>query len=147
MAGKYTAESTIATALSTELNSLANAGISSASPALSNDGTGERDFFGNFEIYIAAQGTNRSAGASISLYVIPEVDDTNYGSSVGECLDNYFAGSVAVDDAALAARYIILEGVKLPPSDFKVVLKNDTGQAFAASGNTVKFKRHGYEDV
>ena len=147
MAGKFTAEGTIATVLTTELNSLADAGISSASSAESNDAAAERHLFANFEIYIAAQGTNRTAGASISLYVIPEVDDTNYGATTDECLNNYYAGSVSVDDAALAARYLILEDVKLPPSDFKVVLKNDTGQALAASGNTVKYRTFGYEDV
>lgn len=146
MASKYTARGTITTVLSTELNSLASATACSASSAQANKGSGKRDNLAQFEIYIAAQGTNRAAGASISLYIIPEVDGTNYASITDECLNNYFAGSVSVDDGATAARYLVMEA-KLPPSDWKAILYNGTGQAFASSGNTVKYRTFGYEDV
>jgi len=147
MAGKYTAEGILEACLTTELNGLANAGISAAGPSISNDATGERDFFGNFELYIAAQGTNRTAGAACHLYLIPEVDDVNYGSTVGACLDNYYRGPVSIDDGALAFRTLIFEDVKLPVGDFKCVIKNSTGQTLAATGNTLKFRRHAYEDA
>lgn len=146
MASKYTARGTITTVLSTELNSLATATACSASSAQSNEGSGERDILAQFEIYIATQGTNRSAGASIALYIIPEVDGTNYAATTDECLNNYLAGSVSVDDGATAARYLVMDA-KLPPSDWKAILVNSTGQAFASSGNTVKYRTYGYEDV
>ena len=145
MAYKHSALETIFTALSTELNSLANGVACSPSSAFDNDDAAQRWPTAMVEIYIAAQGTARSAGASVSLYIIPTTDGTNYGDNTDECLENYAVGHYSLDDAT-TARYITAR-VHLPPSDYKVVLKNSTGQAFAASGNTVKFREFTAEDV
>jgi len=145
MAYKHSALETIFTALSTELNSLANDTACSPSSTLDNDSVGQRWPAAMVEIYIAAQGTARAAGASVSLYIIPTTDGTNYGDETDECLDNYIAKHFALDDTT-TARYITGR-VNLPPTDYKVVLKNNTGQAFAASGNTVKLREFTAEDV
>jgi hypothetical protein len=145
MAYKHSALETIFTALSTELNSLANATACSASSAFDNDSVGQRWTAAMVEIYIATQGTARSAGASVSLYIIPTTDGTNYGDTTDECLDNYSVGHYGLDDTT-TARYITGR-IHLPPTDYKVVLKNNTGQAFAASGNTVKLREFTSEDV
>lgn len=143
MATLFTAEDTIETWMSTDLNALADA-TNVLSSALSNDAaTTERRPYANIEIFTGTQ-TARSTDAVISLYIIPEVDDTNYGDATN--YENYYIGSVSLD-AAVTARYSIITMVTLPPSDFKIVLRNDTGQAFAATGNTVKAKRFGFEDV
>jgi len=145
MAALWTAEDTIETWLSTELNSLADATNSATSSAKSNDASStERRLYANVEIYIATQGSARAGDANVSLYIIPEVDDANYGDAAN--YQNYYAGSISLD-AATTARYNILRNVLLPPSDFKVMLRNDTGQALAASANTVKAKRFSAEDV
>lgn len=147
MPANYTARASAATVLTTELNSLASGALSAASAAQDNDTAGLRDLFAQVEIYIAAQGTNRSAGAYLALYLIPELDGTNYGSTNDECAENYFAGSVSLDDGALAARYLIIDQVRLPVGDFKVALRNGTGQTLAASGNTVKLRAYTIEDA
>lgn len=134
MASKYTARGTITTVLSTELNSLVSATACSASSAQANEGSGERDNLAQFEIYIAAQGTNRAAGASISLYIIPEVDGTNYASITDECLNNYFAGSVSVDDGATAARYLVMEA--------KAHRQAETTRALATRRRLLMLVRH-----
>ena len=146
MAAKYTAEGVLTTVLTTELDGLADDGTSALSPTKSNDAVSERDLVANFELFIATQGTARTAGAFVSLFIIPEVDDVNFGDVVGDCLLNYFVGSVLLD-ASVNARYVILEDVKIPPSDFKIVLQNQTGQALAATGNTVKYRVYSYEDA
>jgi len=145
MSTLWTAEDSIETWLSTELNSLADATNSSASAAKSNDASStERRLYANIEIYSAAQGSARATDAVVSVYLIPEVDDTNYGDTTNYY--NYHVGTVKLD-AATTARYNIIRNVLLPPSDFKVLLRNDTGQALASSGNTVKAKRFSVEDV
>jgi hypothetical protein len=147
MSIKYTALETIFSALTTELNSLADGSACTASSAFDNDtATTARFTNAMVEIYIATQGTNRAVGASVSLYVIPTTDGTSYGDATAECLENYRVGTYSLDDTATAARYITGR-IQLPPVDYKVVLKNDTGQALAASGNTVKFREFGYENV
>lgn len=147
MPANYTARGTAATVLTTELNSLTNGSVCSLSSSQDNDTAGTRDLYAQAEIYIAAQGTNRGAGAHVALYLVPESDGTNYGATTDECLDNYFAGSASLDDAALAARYLIIDRVRLPVGDFKVALKNNTGQTLASSGNTVKLRSYTVEDA
>lgn len=147
MTANYTARGTATTVLTTELNSLASAGVSAASSVQDNDTAGARDTMAQFEAYIAAQGANRAAGAYIALYLVPELDGTNYGATTDECLDNYFAYSWSLDDAALAARYLVADCVRLPVGDWKAVIKNGTGQALAASGNTIKYRVYSLEDA
>jgi hypothetical protein len=147
MPANYTARGTQTSVLTTELNSLASAAVCTASAAQDNDTAGTRDTYAQFEVYLAAQGSNRTAGASISLYLVPESDGTNYGNTTDECLDNYLAWSWGLDDAALAARYLIADCVRLPVGDWKALIKNSTGQAFASSGNTVKYRVWTYEDA
>jgi hypothetical protein len=147
MANKYTARVAAVTVLSTEMNSITNGSVSTLSAAQDNTTAGTRYPLAQVEIYIAAQGTNRAVGAYVALYFIPELDGTNYGNTTDECLDNYFVGSASLDDAALAARYLILDQVKLPVGNYKVAVKNGTGQSFAATGNTVKLRAYSNEDA
>lgn len=147
MPANYTARATAATVLTTELNSLTSGSVCTASASQDNDTAGTRDLYAQAEIYLAAQGTNRAAGAYVAIYLVPELDGTNYGTVTDECLDNYYVGSASLDDAALAARYAIIDHVRLPVGDYKVALKNGTGQTFAASGNTVKLRAYTVEDA
>jgi len=100
MPANYTARGTAATVLTTELNSLAGSAVSALSAAQDNDTAGTRDLYAQAEIYIAAQASNRAAGAYVALYLVPELDGTNYGATTDECLDNYFVGSASLDDGA-----------------------------------------------
>jgi len=147
MPANYTARASAATVLTTELNSLANGALSAVSAAQDNDTAGLRDLYAQAEIYIAAQGTNRAAGAYVALYLIPELDGTNFGNTTDECAENYFAASVSLDDAATAARYAVVDQVRLPVGDYKVALRNGIGQAFASTGNTVKMRAYSIEDA
>ena len=147
MPANYTARGTAATVLTTELNSLTSGSVSALSAAQDNDTAGARDLYGQVEIYWAAQGTNRAAGAYVALYLVPELDGTNFGATTDECLDNYFVGSASLDDGALAARYLIIDRVRLPVGYFKAALRNGTGQTSAATGNTVKIRNYTVEDA
>jgi len=146
MALKYTALETIFTGLGTELNSLANGSAAVSSSPFSNDDAAERFPRAMVEINIATQGSNRTAGASVSLYVIPTTDGTNFGATTDECLDGHLAGVFPLDDGATTAR-ILTGSIALPPADYHLALRNNTGQALAASGNTVELREYGYEDV
>jgi len=42
----------------------------------------------------------------------------------------------------VTARYEVIRGVLLPPMDFHVLVMNETGQALAASGNTLTLRRY-----
>lgn len=143
---KYTALESIFTALSTELNSLTNTSIATSSVIDNDTAISQRWTMAGVEVFIATQGTNRVVGAHVSLYIIPTVDGTNYGDTTGACKSNYHVKTWHLDDTATASRY--LTGIiPLPPTDYKVVLENQTGQTLASSGNTVKIREFSAEEV
>lgn len=126
-----------ATALSTELNSLANGSSSSASSAIDN--TSNLDLFMDVELLIAAQGSSRSAGAVVEIYMTTSLDGTNYDDAtrgVSELV------AIIPLDAATTARRRTVRSIDIPPANFKLFAYNGTGQAFAASGSTVRYRTH-----
>jgi hypothetical protein len=121
------------TVLSTELNSLANNTLSSASSAYDNS-SGLYIFFG-VELTVAAQGSARSAGAAIIIYYSQDL----VGSSSQDLTVESPILTMFPLDAATTARKHSQSGLWLPPSAaLKFAAYNTTGQALAASGNVVK---------
>lgn len=149
MPRRYTVESAISTALSTELNTLANAGITALSPEIINDSAGTRFPYMEVELVLAAQGVARAAGAFCALYLVPEVDDTNYPDVATSTTGNEFMAKYYIDsfplDAATTARRFAVRQIDLPPGRFKLALSNNTGQALAATGNTLKYRTYSDE--
>ena len=141
---KWTAPESLQSCLGTELNSLANAAFSAQSSAIGN----ETDLFEymNLELIIAAQAANRATGATIEVWMATAVDAT-YEDASNVKFATQFLCAFALDDAALAARRLNLNNVPIPPLNFKLQIRNNTGQAFAASGNTLKFRRHNEQGV
>jgi hypothetical protein len=124
-------------ALTTELNSIANNANTAASAAIDN--TSALDLYADIELVIAAQGSARSAGAYIAVYFVHALDGTNY-DDVNETTAELAA--VYPLDAATSARRRTVRDVPIPPGLFKVFARNVTGQALASSGNTVKYRAH-----
>jgi hypothetical protein len=131
----YTASA--ATALSSELNSLANNTMSAASAAIDNTST--LNLFIDVELVIAAQGGARSAGGSCVLFMTTSLDGTNFDDLHVDVSD---VVAVFPLDAATTARRRTVRDVPVPPAQFRLGLRNQTGQAFAASGSTVRFRFH-----
>lgn len=125
------------TILSTGLNSLANSGNSAASAAVDN--TTLRYTRADVQLYIAAQGSVRSSGAIVTLFMLTRTDGTNY-----DTLSETTSEPVAVFtlDASTAARYVTVRGLTLPPENMQFFARNGTGQAMAASGNTVVIRQY-----
>lgn len=128
---------TTTSALTTELNSLANAGSSSASSAVDN--TSNLDLFMDAELYIAAQATARATGAVVELWMMTTLDGTAYGDALRNVAELVAAFPL---DAGTPARYVHRRDIPIPPSSFKLLVYNGTGQAMAASGNTIKYRTH-----
>lgn len=124
------------TALSTELNSLANTTASAASAAIDN--TSNLDLEMEVELVLAAQGAARSTGAQVYLYIVRSIDGgTNYADANSSINDPV---AVFTLDAATTARRETKADIRIPPGLFKLVAFNATGQAFAASGNTIRYR-------
>lgn len=145
MAAKYEGHSTFVTVLSTELNSLGDGANKITTTALSNDAaTTERKLFSAFSSSLAATATR--TGSSVHLYILPEVDGGFV--SGGDTLDpeQGYAGSFNFE-LSTNARVAEIRDVRLPDSDFHVLLTNEIGVAFAATGSTLKMETDSYADV
>lgn len=139
---KWSALGTDTSYLTTGLNSMASAARVLGAEI---DNTSGRDTFALVELDLAAQGSARSAGAQVRLYVIKCMDGTNYemGSDSVVPQPSTWVGSFALD-AATTARNVQI-AVPLPPCKFKFLLENVTGQAFASSGTTLYYRTYNYE--
>ena len=137
---QWTTPTTIATALSTELDGLANGGYSNASSAIDN----EAGLYQFIELELNLASLTPVAGQSVAVYLLPSLDGTNYADG---------GGAVAPPDEALltifslraatAAQRRVSMVLEMPPLLGKLVVGNMTitsGVAFAASGNTLKYR-------
>lgn len=127
----------IVSVLTTELNSLANATMSANSATQDQDAI--RHNFADFEL-VVTYGTAPIAGQRVLLFILPSLDGTNFATSNIEMLSN-LVGEFLLDDATTLQR-LILRNIILPPVDFQVALYNDSGQAMAATANTLKMRRY-----
>lgn len=130
----------IASVLTTELNSLASGSASSASSALDNSSA--LDLFADLTLTVAAQGSARSAGANVSVYMTQALDGTNYDDTLAATAEVVAVFSL---DAATTARQASRRDVPVPPGLFKLFAVNNTGQALAASGNILEIRYHSVE--
>lgn len=122
--------------LTTELNALANAGRSAAGTEIDN--ATNKDRWGKFELNVTF-GTAPSAGGYVEIYAVTAPDGTNYedGSNTVDPGTHKLIDRIPVRAVTTAQR---LTGRQFPlePAKTKFLLLNASGQAFPASGSTLK---------
>lgn len=126
--------------LTTELNSLANDG-SVLGAAIDN--SSGLDMFMDIEFYVNTQGSARTSGAHIAIYLIPAPDGTNYHDH-SQLPINRLIATLPLD-AATTARRIGGSVLAVPPGLFKLLFVNKTGQALAATSNTAGYRLYSVE--
>ncbi len=142
---KHTAVSAESTLASTQLNSLATATTASAGTAYDNSGSSERYLFCDITLDIATQGSARSAGSTVEVYMEVSYD----AGSTYTAADSTYAKPVAIFplDAATTARRVVVTDVPVPPALCRFKVRNITGQAFAASGSSLFGRFHSIDIV
>jgi hypothetical protein len=129
--------------LTTGLNSLANdAQVLGAEI----DNSTALDTFADVEFNVATQGSARSAGAHIAVFLIPALDGTNYAYGDGSVDPpaNRLIATLPLD-AATTARRVAAQMLSIPPGKYKLLFENKTGQAMASSGNTAGYRNYSLE--
>lgn len=122
------------TGLTTELNSLANNGFSAQGTEFDN--STNLDKTGVFEINLAS--LNPTGSPYLELHLVQAVGGTNYEdvpSSTNPSPQTVIA--VLGLPTGSATKRVTTPPIPLPPSKFRLVLKQATGVSLAASGNTV----------
>jgi hypothetical protein len=124
------------TVLTTELNSLANGSRTNAGTAIDN--STNLDMFGWLELAVTF-GSAPSADAYIAVYMVTSLDGTNYAdgsSTVAPGADTWVINIPL--NATTSAQNKQVGPIALPPTKIKFIVENKSGQAFPASGSTLK---------
>jgi hypothetical protein len=139
---KHTTPEAIQTALTTELNSLANGAYSNASGAIDNL-TG---LYTHMALELYLDSLTPVAGQTIAVYLVPSIDGTNYEDGGGAVAPPAISYLCSFDlRAAAAAQRRAQTDIPIPPFAFKLILGNlaiTSGVALAAANNTLKYRRY-----
>jgi len=124
------------TVLSTEMDSVNNAGYSSLGSAFDN--TSNLDRWGWVELSLGS--LNPSTGACIYVFLVPSVDggtDYDDGPASTNPGSHMLVAVLSVKTGTAAKKVVSLAPFALPPGKFKFAIKNQTGVNLAASSNTL----------
>lgn len=134
----WAAPESIATALDTGLNSLAS-NDSQISAAIDNET--DKYLYLNLELVLAS--LTPATVPYVALYALYSLDGTNYqdGSDTVIPQPNALLCVLALSTSTGAKR-LVAANLPIAPLKFKLVLENQANVALAASGNTLKYRRH-----
>jgi hypothetical protein len=141
---QYRDSSSTTDVITTGLNALTN---NTTAVSLVMDNSTNLDLYADFELLVKYAGSTPSVGARIAeLYVIPTIDGVNYAEGVSGAVDPQRTLLVGAfesrNPSTSAAERLIIPGISLPPRQFRVILKNTSGQTFASSDNTLKMRTY-----
>jgi len=117
--------------LTTELNSLANAGTV---PGEAINNSSNRDMLLKVQIQLASADLSAQTGLVVRIRLIESID----GGTVYEDNDSSAYG-ITLAVAKTNAAHIRIGDLAIPPGYFKLAVVNETGAAFAASGNVLSY--------
>lgn len=144
---KWVAPEAITSALTTELNTLTNGSYSAASAAITNE-TGGTGLYEYMALELVLASLTPTGTPSISVFLLPTVDGTNYEDGGGATAPASGALLCVFDlSTATAAKRRTRSGLVIPPLDFKLVLLNSAGPSLASSGNTLRYRRYFEQSV
>ena len=140
---------TVTTMLSTELNTLGTGNISAVSTTIfDNSATGSPGLFlfADFQLDVTF-GAAPTVNLPVLLFIIPSVDGTNFGfGSTGSAWQGFQRGGWSMI-ATTSEQILVCQGIPIPPQKFKCQVQNQSGQAFPASGSTVKMMPYNYQNA
>ena len=117
--------------LTADLNTLADDGV--VLGAAINNST-NRDMMLKIQIQLASVDLSAQTGPAVRIRLIESID----GGTVYEDNDST-AYSITLPVAATSAAHVRVGDLYIPPGYFKLAVVNETGAAFAATGNVLSY--------
>jgi hypothetical protein len=137
---KWVAPESIASALTTELNSLGDGSFSSASSVITNE-SGSPALYQYIDLELVLASLSPATGAYVDVWLLATLDATNYADASKALQTASLLCSFQLDTTAATAQRIVRSNIPIPPLDFKLQLRNKAGVSLGASGNTLKYRR------
>lgn len=131
----------IQTALTTELDALANAAISAASGAINN----ETGLYQYLEVELVLASLTPTGTPYCLLYINKQIDGANY-EDLSVSATHAIACAIPYS-TAVAAKRVVITGIPIQPCLFKLAIQNQSGPSLGASGNTLKYRRYNEQAV
>lgn len=141
---EWVAPAAIATALDTVLNSLANATFSSASSTITNE-TGSPGLYPYIDLELVLGSLSPSTGAYVDIWLYPTLDASNFADASKPLQTSALLYTFQLDTASSTAQRVIARNLIIPPLDFKLAIRNQSGvqlSGIGATPNTLKYRRH-----
>lgn len=133
---KWLAPEAIATYYTTELNALANATFVAVGAEITN----ETDLYQFIVFELVLASLTPTAGGYVDIWINYQPDGTNFADPSKPLQTTSLLTTIQLDTAAAAQR-IPSRAASILPMDFKLQLRNMSGVAFGATGNTLKYRR------
>lgn len=138
---KWSTVEAITTALTTELNSLANGAQTAASAAIAN----ETDQYRWMVVELVLASLTPTGSPAVHIFLIEQIDGSNYEDISTSALHAQVASLPF--STAVAAKRVISRMFPIPPTNFKLVAQNQAGPSLAAANNTLKYRRFNEQSV
>ena len=136
----WTSYGTWTTALSTELNSLADDGLALSSAI---DNSTNKDLFVDIEVYLATVDLSSQTNPAIYIWLLTRTDGTNFEDGGTSVTPARAPDAIIPLREANGAQRVFARMLMLTPDQVKILVQNKAGAALAASGNTVKYNTYG----
>ena len=129
--------------LTVELNSMANA---TRVLSATIDNSTALNFFEDLVLSISNIGSSRDVGSIVELFLLEALDDTNYVDG-GVSIEPAQSDLVGVFNIRtdFNAQIHVIRGIELPPTKYKYLVKNKTGQALSVINNTLERRSYAYQ--
>jgi hypothetical protein len=98
---------------------------------------GSGAFWGLFELVYQSGPSNPNSGSSLTLFLIPAPNGTNYADTGTNVPPGLIAGAFTVQSGT--AQRVEILGITLPPTLFKPMLVNQAGVTLSASASQLNF--------
>lgn len=127
---------------STSMNALGGSGSYALGAAINNtptDGTTVSYDLADFTITLSSAVTTGSGAPYLAIYILPQVDATNYpappGGSAGAAPANLLAATYQAV-ASTSTTTMVVRDIPIPPGNFKVMIQNNLGVAFPSTNTS-----------